>query len=161
MSGPVPSAALPLHVLDRDDMKDALSHHDFGAVFSLARKWAGISYAKISESTGIKPHSRSILGQHQLAIDGFRSALAEIPTSFLRDRGVYVAWEALAHAPNPKAIVDLQAAVSLGTQALGIAARTGSRRITASLIELSVSIAHRSSDDVQEFQCQLNAVTSA
>ncbi|MDH6122487.1 helix-turn-helix transcriptional regulator [Kitasatospora sp. GAS204B] len=36
-------------------MRAALAAHDFGAVFSLARKWAGISYSKIAESCDIKP----------------------------------------------------------------------------------------------------------
>jgi hypothetical protein len=55
MTGYVPPAALPSHVLDRDVVRHALAHHDFGHLFRLTRQWAGISYSKISESTGIKP----------------------------------------------------------------------------------------------------------
>jgi hypothetical protein len=36
-------------------MRDALARHDFGVVFAVARKWAGISYSKIGEACGIKP----------------------------------------------------------------------------------------------------------
>lgn len=46
---------LPVHVLERADMRDAIACHDFGAVFALARKWAGISYSRIAEACGIKP----------------------------------------------------------------------------------------------------------
>ncbi len=48
-------AALPEHLLNRADMRAALARHDFGTVFALARKWAGISYSKIAEACEIKP----------------------------------------------------------------------------------------------------------
>src|SRR5438034_10992829 len=50
-----PATAIPPHVLERADMQDALARHDFGAVFALARKWAGISYSRIAEACAIKP----------------------------------------------------------------------------------------------------------
>jgi hypothetical protein len=49
------ATGLPAHVLDRADVRDALARHDFGRVFALAKKWAGISYYKIGEACGIKP----------------------------------------------------------------------------------------------------------
>jgi tetratricopeptide (TPR) repeat protein len=49
------SVALPGHVLDRTDMREALARHDFGQVFVIARRWAGISYSRIGEACGIKP----------------------------------------------------------------------------------------------------------
>lgn len=55
MTGYVSPAALPRHVLDRPDMRDALACRDFGAVFALARKWAGISFVKIADACDIKP----------------------------------------------------------------------------------------------------------
>ncbi|MFJ8738023.1 transcriptional regulator [Embleya sp. NPDC127516] len=48
-------AVLPAHVLDRDDMRAALSNRDFGAVFALARKWCGISFQKIADACEINP----------------------------------------------------------------------------------------------------------
>ncbi|UGQ09368.1 transcriptional regulator [Yinghuangia sp. ASG 101] len=47
-------AALPPHVLDRDDMRTALRVRDFGAVFALAKKWGGISFQKIADACDIK-----------------------------------------------------------------------------------------------------------
>lgn len=46
---------MPAHVLERADMRDALTRHDFGQVFALAKKWAGFSYSKIGAACGIKP----------------------------------------------------------------------------------------------------------
>jgi hypothetical protein len=48
VAGLVPPAALPPGVLDRADVREALAVQDLGRVFFLARRWAGISYAKIS-----------------------------------------------------------------------------------------------------------------
>lgn len=48
-------AALPRHVLERQDVLSSLARHDFGQLFLLARRWGGISYSRIAESTGIKP----------------------------------------------------------------------------------------------------------
>ena len=47
-------AALPPHVLEREDMRAALARHDFGTVFTLARKWGGISFTKIAGACGMK-----------------------------------------------------------------------------------------------------------
>lgn len=55
MTGYVSPAALPRHVLDRADTRDALARRDFGRVFALAHKWAGISYLKIADACDIKP----------------------------------------------------------------------------------------------------------
>lgn len=48
-------APLPDDVLARADMREAIIGHDFGTVFRLARKWAGISYCRIAEVCEIKP----------------------------------------------------------------------------------------------------------
>ncbi|MDX3231264.1 helix-turn-helix transcriptional regulator [Streptomyces sp. ME19-01-6] len=42
-------------MLERDDVRSALTARDFGTVFRLARKWGGISYNQIAEACGIKP----------------------------------------------------------------------------------------------------------
>lgn len=49
------STALPPEVLNRDDMRDAIRRQDFGRVFSLARKWGGISYLRIADACDMKP----------------------------------------------------------------------------------------------------------
>src|SRR2546430_833788 len=55
--------AIPPHVLQRADMQDALAHHDFGVVFALTRKWAGISYSRIAEACAIKPERVGLLAR--------------------------------------------------------------------------------------------------
>lgn len=52
---PAPESALPPHILERDDVRRALAAHDFGAVFTLVRKWSGLSFNKIAEACDIKP----------------------------------------------------------------------------------------------------------
>ncbi|MCQ8189308.1 hypothetical protein [Streptomyces rugosispiralis] len=54
MTDYVSPAALPPHVLEREDMRAALACHDFGTVFTLARKWGGISFTKIADACGMK-----------------------------------------------------------------------------------------------------------
>ncbi|MGW3043160.1 tetratricopeptide repeat protein [Kitasatospora sp. NPDC001159] len=47
-------AALPPHILERADVRDALNRRDLGEVFALARKWGGISFTKIGEAIDMK-----------------------------------------------------------------------------------------------------------
>jgi tetratricopeptide (TPR) repeat protein len=61
-------AAIPPEVLQRPDVQDAIARHDFGAVFALARKWAGISYSKIAEACDIKPERVGTLARGQGSI---------------------------------------------------------------------------------------------
>ena len=66
-----PATALPAHVLQRRDMRQALTAHDFGKVFFLARKWAGISYSKIADAIGIKPERIGRLARGEGAITSY------------------------------------------------------------------------------------------
>jgi transcriptional regulator with XRE-family HTH domain len=50
-----PPTALPRELLDDEDVQHALSAHDFGTLFRLAREQAGISYSKIAIECDIKP----------------------------------------------------------------------------------------------------------
>ncbi|GAB2880160.1 XRE family transcriptional regulator [Streptomyces mayteni] len=61
-------AALPVRVLERPDVRDALARHDFGRVFFLARKWGGISYMKIADACAIKPERVGKLARGEGAI---------------------------------------------------------------------------------------------
>lgn len=78
----IPAAALPAHVLERPDMRDAIARHDFGAVFSLARKWAGISYSKIAEGCGIKPERVGILARGEGSVTSYEK-IARIADAML------------------------------------------------------------------------------
>lgn len=77
-----PVAALPVHVLERPDMRDAIARHDFGMVFALARKWAGLSYSKIAEGCGIKPERVGTLARGEGSITSFEK-IARIADAML------------------------------------------------------------------------------
>ncbi|MCF0091941.1 sporulation protein [Micromonospora sp. MH99] len=72
----VSPTAIPPHVLQRADMQDAIARHDFGAVFVLARKWAGISYSKIAEACEIKPERVGTLARGQGSIATYEKIAA-------------------------------------------------------------------------------------
>lgn len=76
MTGLVPPAALPAEVLDRADVREALAAQDLGRVFFLARKWAGISYAKIADSTGIKPERVGALARGRASVTSYAKIAA-------------------------------------------------------------------------------------
>jgi transcriptional regulator with XRE-family HTH domain len=77
-----PATALPAHVLERPDMRDAIARHDFGTVFALARKWAGISYSKIAEACGIKPERVGTLARGEGSITSYEK-IARIADAML------------------------------------------------------------------------------
>ncbi|WP_218917332.1 twin-arginine translocation signal domain-containing protein [Luteipulveratus mongoliensis] len=52
-------------------MRDALARHDFGQVFAISRKWAGISYSKTGAACGIKPERVGTLARGLGAITSF------------------------------------------------------------------------------------------
>ena len=88
MSDYIPPAALPEHVLQRADVQEALARRDFGRLFHLARKWAGISYSKIAASCGIKPERVGRLARGDGAITTYDKILQicdgmRIPGHFL------------------------------------------------------------------------------
>lgn len=64
-------AALPPHVLERADVRDALLRRDFGEVFRLAKKYGGISFLKIADAIGVKPQRVSQIAHGQGAVTSF------------------------------------------------------------------------------------------
>lgn len=76
MTGLVPPAALPPEVLDRADVREALAAQDLGRVFFLARRWAGISYSKIADSTGIKPERVGALARGRASVTSYAKIAA-------------------------------------------------------------------------------------
>ena len=80
----------------------------------------------------------ALLGSHEQAAEVFQQAIRDLPDGYRRDRGVYLAREAQAHAgaANP------DQAAATGMQALGIAAETGSGRIINELAQLDGQLAH-------------------
>jgi tetratricopeptide (TPR) repeat protein len=74
----------------------------------------------------------SVLGKHERAAAVFQQAIRDLPPAYRRDRGVYLAREALAHAGAH----DPEQAAAAGLQALAIAEETGSGRIIYELATL-------------------------
>lgn len=72
------------------------------------------------------------LGDHSAAAKAFRAAMTALPVEYRRDRGVYLAREALAHLGAE----NVDQAMVIATQALAIGAETGSGRIMAELAQL-------------------------
>jgi len=79
-----------------------------------------------------RAHSLSALGDATAAADGFREAIAGLQAGYHRDRGVYLAREAVARA----GVGDLDHAAALGMQALSVGTETLSARVFAELATL-------------------------
>lgn len=73
------------------------------------------------------------MGEHIKATSKYQGALDALPALYRRDRGVYLARQALSHAH----IGDIDHAAALGIRAVDIATITGSHRITADLSRLA------------------------
>jgi tetratricopeptide (TPR) repeat protein/transcriptional regulator with XRE-family HTH domain len=93
--------------------------------------WLDAAYIEVHRA-----QSLSALGEHRAAADGFRNAIKQLPAGFHRDRGVYLAREAvaLAGAGEP------EEAAAKGLQALRIGVETGSARITRELARLDTDL---------------------
>ncbi|MFC8664045.1 XRE family transcriptional regulator [Streptomyces sp. NPDC057199] len=71
MTGYEPTTALPRDLLNRADMKAAITAHDFGTVFLLARSQAGITYSQIASACDIKPERVGLLARGQGSVTTF------------------------------------------------------------------------------------------
>ncbi|GHH83098.1 hypothetical protein GCM10018793_44340 [Streptomyces sulfonofaciens] len=99
------SGLLPPDILDRDDLRRALSEHDFAAVFSLIKKWSGLSQNRIAAACQLTPGKVSTImsGQQQVTSFDVIRRIADglrIPGRMvgLADRP----WEAQPESPNPQ-----------------------------------------------------------
>jgi tetratricopeptide (TPR) repeat protein len=79
----------------------------------------------------------SVLGDHAKAAAVFQQAIRELPSSFRRDRGVYLAREALAHAGAR----EPEQAAGVGMQAVAIAHDTQSGRVIDELARVGAGLA--------------------
>ncbi|MYW04781.1 hypothetical protein [Streptomyces sp. SID3343] len=118
MNDYVSPAALPPQILDRDDMRDALQVRDFGVVFTLARKWCGISFQKIGDACGIKAQRVGALarGEGQITTVEKLETIADA----LRIPGEMIGlaprpWERSSQTPALTGIVTQNAARPLTT----------------------------------------------
>jgi tetratricopeptide (TPR) repeat protein len=94
----------------------------------------------------------SMLGKHNDAAEAFQQAIQELPGGFRRDRGVYLAREALAYASAGQP----DQAAKAGTAALSVAIETESGRIINELAHLDNELAQwQRVPEVAEFRDQL------
>lgn len=99
-----------------------------------------------------RANSLMVLGDFRAAASTLDTAIQTLPPGFLRDHGVYLAWQALAHANAG----EPELAATTGMRALVIGAETGSQRIVAVLNQLARTIApSRAAEGVEEFHSAL------
>ncbi|ONH54623.1 hypothetical protein CcI49_30135 [Frankia sp. CcI49] len=105
-----------------------------------------------------RAHSLAALGDYPAAATGFRTAIDGLPSAFHRDRGVYLAREALAHAGAR----EPEQAATLGLDALTVGASTHSGRIMTSLRSLRDAVAEwQTVPQVREFRQAMDQVPTA
>ncbi|WP_331720686.1 helix-turn-helix transcriptional regulator (plasmid) [Streptomyces sp. NBC_01178] len=93
--------------------------------------WLNASYVEVHRAQGLEA-----LGKHEQAADAFGAAIRLMPDGYHRDRGVYMARQAvaLAGARAP------EQAAAIGMHALSVAEDTGSGRITNELARLDKAL---------------------
>ncbi|MEU2670458.1 helix-turn-helix transcriptional regulator [Streptomyces sp. NPDC007164] len=102
-----------------------------------------------------RARSLAALGDYEQAAVGFDNAIAGLPAAYRRDRGVYLARAARAHAGTG----NVTLAARIGVQAVGIAAETGSARIFSQLDRLDAALAPAADeDDVAAFRAALDRI---
>ncbi|MFD6347374.1 multiprotein-bridging factor 1 family protein [Streptomyces roseolus] len=130
-----------------DTALDLLERADANGVWG---SWLDTAYVNTARS-----RSLAALGAYEQAAAGFDSALAALPPAYRRDRGVYLARAARAHAGAG----NMTLAARIGAQAVGIAAETGSARIFGQLDRLDQVLVPASGEDgVAEFRAALDRI---
>ncbi|MFE8950071.1 helix-turn-helix domain-containing protein [Streptomyces sp. NPDC007856] len=94
--------------------------------------WLNEQYVEVHRAQGLE-----VLGKHAEAAEVFTSAIETLPEGYHRDRGVYLARAAVAHAGAGSP----EEAAAVGLQALTVAQDTGSGRIMRELVRLDRSLA--------------------
>ncbi|MFD4483235.1 DNA-binding protein [Streptomyces sp. NPDC058471] len=93
--------------------------------------WLNAAYVEVHRAQGLE-----VLGKHERAAETFAAAIQLLPDGYHRDRGVYLARQAVALA-GAKAP---EQAAALGMHALAVAQDTGSGRITNELVRLDKAL---------------------
>ncbi|MCL6297546.1 helix-turn-helix domain-containing protein [Streptomyces kronopolitis] len=102
-----PATALPRELLSRNDVRAAISAHDFGLVFRIARSEAGISYSKIATECDIKPERVGALARGHGSVTTFEK-IAKIADA-LRIPGDMLGlaprvWESVMQSGSPPVV---------------------------------------------------------
>ncbi|WP_435285787.1 helix-turn-helix domain-containing protein [Streptomyces bacillaris] len=112
--------------------------------------WLDTAYVNTARA-----RSLAALGDYERAAAGFDNAIAMLPPAYRRDRGVYLARAARAHAGTGNNAL----AARIGMQAVGIATETGSARIVHQLDRLDQALAPAAREDgVAEFRASLDRI---
>ncbi|MFH9821381.1 helix-turn-helix domain-containing protein [Streptomyces sp. NPDC017230] len=93
--------------------------------------WLNAQYVDVHHAQGLE-----VLGKHSEAADVFTAAIEALPEGYHRDRGVYMARAAVAHAGAGSP----EQAATVGLQALTVANDTGSGRIMRELVRLDKAL---------------------
>lgn len=111
--------------------------------------WLNEQYIEVHRAQGLE-----VLGMHAEAAEIFTSAIKALPDGYHRDRGVYLARAAVAHAGAGCP----EEAATVGLQALTVARDTGSGRIIRELARLDQSlIPWQRQPEVSEFRAHFDA----
>ena len=112
--------------------------------------WLNAGYVHVQRA-----RSLHVLGHHREAADGFRDAIGNLPTTYRRDRGVYLARTARVHA----SLGEPEQAATFGVEAVAIASETGSARIITELAQLDHQLAEQASiQQVGDFRAALDQI---
>ncbi|MFE3995182.1 helix-turn-helix domain-containing protein [Streptomyces goshikiensis] len=112
--------------------------------------WLNEQYVEVHRAQGLE-----VLGKHAEAAEVFTSAIKSLPDGYHRDRGVYMARAAVAHAGA--GAPDEAAAV--GLQALTVASDTGSGRIVRELTRLDQALVPwQRQPEVAEFRAHFDGL---
>lgn len=115
-----PPTALPPGVLELPQMVEALATHDFGTVFQIARKEAGISYQKLATECGIKPERVGALARGRGRVESYDKIAAIADALRIPGRMVGLAprpWETATNTTPVDRRTVLQAAGVAGLAA--------------------------------------------
>lgn len=108
--------------------------------------WLDTSYIAVHRA-----HSLTHLGRFDGAISEYQAAIDKLPPDFRRDRGVYLARQAVAFAGGREA----DAAAQAGMEALAIAIETQSGRIATTLTEAARALRSQNTVLAREFRATL------
>ncbi|MEV5082133.1 helix-turn-helix transcriptional regulator [Streptomyces sp. NPDC056159] len=112
--------------------------------------WLNEQYVDVHRAQGLE-----VLGKHAQAAEVFTDAIKALPEGYHRDRGVYLARAAVAHAGAGSP----EEAAAVGLQALTVAKDTGSGRIMRELVRLDRSLVPwQRQPEVSAFRENLDAV---
>lgn len=112
--------------------------------------WLNEQYVEVHRAQGLE-----VLGKHAEAAEVFTSAIKLLPDGYHRDRGVYMARAAVAHAGAGAP----DEAAAAGLQALTVATDTGSGRIVRELARLDKALVPwQRQPEVAEFRAHFDGL---